>query len=87
MKTGGWSEVESYRDLIKDKEVAVSLEQQSRMQLTDESLEEQIKETFARHEAEPQNVDLAKRLGGLHDQKEDLDGAIRLVSIRGRPNE
>ena len=76
MKDGGWTEAESYRDLIKDKEVAVSLEQQSRMQLSDESLEEQINETFARHEAEPQNVDLAKRLGLLHDQKEDLEGAI-----------
>ncbi len=76
MKEGGWTEAESYRDLIKDKEVAVSLEQQSRMQLSDESLEEQINETFARHEAEPQSVDLAKRLGLLHDQKEDLEGAI-----------
>ncbi len=76
MKQGGWNEAESYRDLIKDKEVAVSLEQQSRIQLTGESLEQQINETFARHEAEPQNVDLAKRLGVLHDQKEDLDGAI-----------
>jgi tetratricopeptide (TPR) repeat protein len=76
MKTGGWTEAESYRDLIKDKEVAVSLEQQSRMQLSDESLEEQINETFARHEAEPQNVDVAKRLGVLHDQREDLEGAI-----------
>jgi tetratricopeptide (TPR) repeat protein len=76
MKEGGWTEAESYRDLIKDKEAAVSLEQQSRMQLSDESLEEQINETFARHEAEPQNVDLAKRLGALHDQKEDFDGAI-----------
>ena len=76
MKEGGWTEAESYRDLIKDKEAAVSLEQQSRMQLSDESLEEQINETFARHEAEPQNVDLAKRLGVLHDQKEDFDGAI-----------
>ena len=76
MKTGGWTEAESYRDLIKDKAVAVSLEQQNRMQLTDESLEQQINETFARHEAERQNVDLAKRLGGLHDQKEDFEGAI-----------
>ncbi len=76
MKHGGWNEAESYRDLIKDKEVAVSLEQQSRIQLTGESLEQQINETYARHEAEPQNVDLAKRLGVLHDQKEDLDGAI-----------
>ena len=76
MKTGGWTEAESYRDLIKDKETAVSLEQQSRMQLTGESLEQQIHEIFARHEAEPQSVDHAKRLGALHDQKEDLEGAV-----------
>ncbi len=76
MKKGGWAEAESYRDLIKDKEIAVSLEQQSRMQLSDESLVQQIDEVFAQHEAEPQNVDLAKRLGVLHDQKEDFEGAI-----------
>ncbi|MGI8955421.1 MAG: tetratricopeptide repeat protein [Chthoniobacterales bacterium] len=76
MKQGGWTDAESYRDLIKDKEVAVSLEQQSRIQLTGESLEQQIKETYERHEAEPQNIDLAKRLGGLHDQKDDFEGAI-----------
>lgn len=76
MKQGGWTEAESYRDLIKDKEVAVSLEQQSRIQLTGESLEQQINETYERHEAEPQNIDLAKRLGVLHDQKDDLEGAI-----------
>lgn len=76
MKTGGWTEAESYRDLIKDKETAVSLEQQGRMQLTGESLEQQITEVFARHEAEPQSVDHAKRLGALHDQKEDLEGAV-----------
>jgi tetratricopeptide (TPR) repeat protein len=76
MKGGGWTEAESYRDLIKDKEAAVSLEQQSRLQLTGESIEEQINEVFAKHEAEPQNVDLAKRLGLLHDQKDDLEGAI-----------
>lgn len=76
MKQGGWNEAESYRDLIKDKEVAVSLEQQSRMQLSGESLEQQISEVFAQHEAEPQSVDLAKRLGILHHQKDDLEGAI-----------
>jgi len=76
MQKGGWTAAESYRDLIKDKEVAISLEQQSRMQLGDELLEEQIGETFARHQAEPQSVDLAKRLGLLHDQKEDFEGAI-----------
>src|SRR6185369_17164155 len=76
MKKGGWVEAESYRDLIKDKEVAVSLEQQNKMQLSLENLEQQIDEVFARHEADPQNVELARRLGLLHDQKDDLEGAI-----------
>jgi tetratricopeptide (TPR) repeat protein len=76
MKSGGWGAAASYRDLIKDKEAAVSLEQQSRMQLTGESLGQQIAETYALHEAEPQNVDAARRLGALSEQKDDLDAAI-----------
>src|SRR5437016_9831492 len=51
MATGGWTQAESYRDLIKDKDVAISLEQQSRMQLTGESLDRQIAETYALHQA------------------------------------
>ena len=44
MKSGGWTQAASYRDLIKDKDVAISLEQQSRMKLTGESLDQQIAE-------------------------------------------
>ena len=76
MKTGGWTQAESYRDLIKDKNVAVSLEQQSRMVLSGESLDQQIEETYARHEAEPRSVDLARRLGVLYEQKQDIENAI-----------
>src|SRR5437762_4553511 len=76
MKSGGWTQAESYRDLIKDKEAAISLEQQSRMQLSAESLDEQIAETYARHQAEPANVDLAKRLGALNENKEDFEAAV-----------
>lgn len=76
MKTGGWTQAETYRDLIKDKEAAVSLEQQSRMALTGESLEQQIEETYMRHQAEPQSVDHARRLGALSEQKEDFESAI-----------
>ena len=57
MKSGGWGSAESYRDLIKDKEAAVSLEQQSRMQLSGESLSQQIAESYAMHEAEQQRED------------------------------
>ena len=76
MKSGGWGSAESYRDLIKDKEAAVSLEQQSRMQLSGESLSQQIAESYAMHEAEPQNVDVARRLASLSEQKDDLEAAI-----------
>jgi tetratricopeptide (TPR) repeat protein len=76
MKTGGWTQAESYRDLIKDKEAAVSLEQQGRLVLADKSLEQQIEGTFARHQAEPQSVDFARKLGALYDLKGDLENAI-----------
>src|SRR5256712_295929 len=77
MKRGGWTQAESYRDLIKDKDVAISLEQQSRMRLTGEALDQQIAEAYARHKAEPANIDLARRLGALNEQKEDFEAAIR----------
>jgi len=76
MKSGGWASAESYRDLIKDKEMAISLEQQSRMQLVGELLDQQIAEVRARHQAEPQNLDHVRRLGALHEQKDDWEGAV-----------
>jgi tetratricopeptide (TPR) repeat protein len=77
MKRGGWTQAESYRDLIKDKDEAISLEQQSRIRLTGEALDQQLAETYARHQAEPENLDFARRLGALSEQKEDLESAIR----------
>ena len=76
MTSGGWTQAVSYRDLIKDKETAVSLEQQSRMRLTGESLDKQIAETYALLQAEPGNIDLARRLGALNEQKNDTAAAI-----------
>src|SRR4029453_2759945 len=76
MKKGGWTQAESYRDLIKDKDEAISLEQQSRIRLTGEALDQQIAETYARHQAEPENLDFARRLGALNEQKEDFEEAI-----------
>jgi tetratricopeptide (TPR) repeat protein len=76
MASGGWTEAASYRDVLKDREMAISLEQQSRMKLSDESLDQQIAETYAAHQAQPENVDLARRLGALNEQKDDLETAI-----------
>ena len=76
MSSGGWTQAESYRDLIKDKDLAVSLEQQSRVALTGESLDQQLMETYRRHQAEPQSVDHARKLGALYEQREDFENAI-----------
>ena len=76
MSTGGWTQAGSYRDLIKDKEAAVSLEQQGRMKLAGGSLDQQIAETYERHQAQPDSVDLARKLGTLNEQKEDFDTAL-----------
>src|SRR5205823_3029529 len=77
MSAGGWTQAESYRELIKDKDVAISLEQQSRMQLTGEALDQQIAEMKTQQVAQPKNVDLARRLGSLYEQKDDIESAIR----------
>jgi tetratricopeptide (TPR) repeat protein len=77
MSTGGWTQAESYRELIKDKDAAVSLEQQSRMHLTGEALEQQIAELQTRQQAEPQNIDVARRLGALCEQKDDIESATK----------
>src|SRR5437763_8988899 len=77
MKRGGWTEAESYRDLINDKDQAISLEQQSRLRLSGEALDEQITETYALHQAEPENLDFVRRLGALSEQREDFESAIR----------
>src|SRR5438552_2646959 len=76
MTSGGWTQAITYRDLIKDKEIAVSLEQQSRMRLTGESLDQQIAETYAFHQADPTNIDLARHLRALNEQKDDIEAAI-----------
>ena len=76
MTSGGWTQAESYRDLIKDKDLALSLEQEGRMKSTGESLDQQIADTYERHQAEPQNVDLARKLGALNEEKGDVESAI-----------
>src|SRR5439155_12580471 len=50
--------------------------QQSRMKLTGESLDQQIAETYAAHQTQPENVDLARRLGVLSEQNDDIESAI-----------
>jgi len=73
---GGWEVADSYRDLIKNKEEAVSLEQQSRVVKSEEMIDNQIAELSAAVQAQPESIDKSRRVAELYEQKGDLDNAL-----------
>ena len=76
VQQGGWEVADSYRDLIKDKEEAVSLEQQSRVVKSGEMLDRQIAELSAAVQKNPQSIDQSRRVAELYELKEDLENAL-----------
>jgi tetratricopeptide (TPR) repeat protein len=73
---GGWEVADSYRDLIKNKEEAVSLEQAGRVVKSEEMIDNQIAELSAAVQSEPGSIDKSRRVAELHEQKGDLEQAI-----------
>ncbi len=80
MKSGGWETAKDYRDLIKDKDEAISLEQKNRVVKSEEMITQQLAELHQRVEQEPQNIDLARRIADLYEQQGTLDSAIAWYS-------
>ena len=81
MQSGGWDKEETtYRDLIKDKDQAVALEQQSRVVRSEEMIDNLLAELHAKAEAEPGVVDTARRIAELYEQKEDWENATNWFS-------
>lgn len=83
MKSGGWEQAQSYRDLIKNKDEAVSLEQKNRMVMSAEMIDEQLAELTPQWEEAQDNVDLSRRIAKLWEDRfeerqdeESIDGAI-----------
>jgi tetratricopeptide (TPR) repeat protein len=66
----------SYRDMLKNKEEAVSLEQQNRQVKTEDTAERLIKEYEARLQNEPNNLKLLRDLGELYTSKKQFDKAL-----------
>ena len=75
VQKGGWEVADSYRDLIKNKDQAVSLEQQSRVVKSDEIIDNQIAELSAAVQAAPQSLDKSRRVAELYEQKQDYVNA------------
>lgn len=81
MKSGGWEKEETtYRDLIKDKDQAIALEQQSRVVRSEEMIDNLLAELHAKAEAEPGNIDTSRRIAELYEQKEDWNNAANWYS-------
>lgn len=77
MMKGGWEKEETtYRELIKDKDQAVALEQQGRVVRSDEMLENLLKDLHARVQANPEDLDTSRRIAELYEQKGELDHAV-----------
>ncbi len=68
----------SYRDILKNKEEAVSLEQEKKVQKTEDVTERLIGEYEARLEAEPENLKMIRSLAELYTQKNNFDGALQM---------
>ena len=76
VQSGGWEIADSYRDLIKNKEEATSLEQQGRVIQSEEIIDRQIAELSAAVQANPQNLDQSRRVAELYEKKGDFDNAL-----------
>ncbi len=82
MDKGGYSSLEggqgSYRDILKNKQEAVSLEQEKRVVKAEDVAERLIGKYEARLETEPKNLKLVRSLAELYTQKKQFDHALAL---------
>jgi len=66
----------SYRDVLKDKEEAIALEQEKREVKTEDVAERLIREYEARLVTEPKNLKLLRNVAELYTQKKEFDRAL-----------
>jgi tetratricopeptide (TPR) repeat protein len=82
MDEGGYAALEggggSYRDILKNKDEAVSLEQEKRVQRSEDVTERLMGEYETRLQTEPNNIKLVRSLAELYTQKKQFDRALEL---------
>ncbi len=71
----GWAEAETYREVIKDEEEALRLEEEQRIVRTVDDLDRAIQRIQEQIEKEPEETRHYLRLGDLQKQKGELDQA------------
>ena len=85
MREGGYDALEggkgSFRDILKDKQEAVSLEQEKRAQKTEDVTERLIGEYKVRLKSEPDNLKLIRSLAELYAQKKQFDKSLQYYEM------
>src|SRR5947208_15715841 len=80
MEEGGYDSLAdgggSYRDILKNKDQAVAMEQENRQVKTDDVADRLIKEYEERLPKEPKNLKLLRTLSELYAQKKEFDRAL-----------
>jgi tetratricopeptide (TPR) repeat protein len=80
MRVGGYDALEdgkgSYRDILKNKEEAVTLEQENRQVKSEDTAERLINEYETRLKTDPNNLKLLRDLAELYTQKKQFDKAL-----------
>jgi tetratricopeptide (TPR) repeat protein len=80
MRVGGYDALEggkgSYRDILKDKDEAVTLEQENRQVKSEDTAERLINEYETRLKTDPNNLKLLRDLAELYTQKKQFDRAL-----------
>ena len=84
MDEGGYTALEdgkgSYRDILRNKEEAVSLEQSHRVQKSEDTAARLIGEYEARLASEPDNLKMIRSLAELYTEKKEYDRALELYA-------
>lgn len=76
MNTDGWSEAQSYKDIIKDKDEAELLEKESKAVKSDSDAESLISDVLKKIEIEPANINYYRQLAKLYAQTRHHEDAI-----------
>jgi len=79
MQKGGWDQSDSYRDVLKDKEAAITLEQQSRVVRAEDMIDNLLQETLRKYNDQPDNPVIQRELGKLYNQKGEYDTALKYL--------
>ncbi len=91
MKSGGWEQAQSYRDVMKNKDEAIALEQKGRVVRSADMIDDLLNELYPQWEAAQSNVDFSRRIAKLWEDrfeiKQDVESLDAALSYYNHTNE